>query len=273
MGGTRLDKLTPNMSAIVVNITIDTAPNCKFCNSIIQWGVENAGTVTLPNSGAGIVGNPGRAGTLGTPGICGGTNARDISLNVGSTVDKHDIEAISLRYIIYVANMSSFSKYAHNHSLEIFMFDIIMKRISEIITSIPFSAPTWFVLFILGFFVWLFSQASKNPKSPVLWEHMVIDASTDRASPYKLGYLVGLIVSTWLVLFLADKDKLGLDIFAAYLTYLLGGTGINVFKRDRPQPPGTTTETSLSTTTSTVTPKPTPPASDMDDDTLPEPSN
>jgi hypothetical protein len=164
--------------------------------------------------------------------------------------------------------MSSFSKYAHNYSLEIPMFDKIMHNISAVVALIPFSAPTWFVLFILGFFIWLFSQASKNPKSPVLWEHLVIDNSTDRASPYKLGYLVGLIVATWLVVFLADKDKLGLDIFAAYLTYLLGGTGINVFKRDRPQSPGTTTETSLSTTTSTVTPasKPTLPTPDAGDD-------
>ena len=135
-----------------------------------------------------------------------------------------------------------------------------MQHLASIYAAIPFSAPTWFVLFVLSFFVWLFAQANKDPKSPVQWEHLVIDASTDRASPYKLGYLVGLIVATWLVVYLVDKDKLGLDIFGAYLTYLLGGTGINIFKRDRPTPPSITVAPTL------VPGAPTPTKTDDDGD-------
>src|SRR3972149_11556006 len=100
------------------------------------------------------------------------------------------------------------------------MFDTILKHITSFFAVIPFTGPTWFVLFVLSFFVWLFSQANKDPKSPIQWEHLIIDASTNRASPYKLGYLIGLIVATWIVVILLDKDKLGLDMFAGYLAYL-----------------------------------------------------
>ena len=111
--------------------------------------------------------------------------------------------------------------------------DFIMNSITLFLASIPFSAATWFVLATLIFFVWLFAKASKSVHSPVMWEHLIVDSSNNRASPYKVGYLVGLIVATWIVVALMDKDKLTFDIFGTYLTYLLGGAGVNSFvKKD-----------------------------------------
>jgi MFS superfamily sulfate permease-like transporter len=111
--------------------------------------------------------------------------------------------------------------------------DIIMNSVNLFFASIPFSPATWFVLLTLMFFVWLFAKANKNINSPIRWEHLIIDSSNDRASPYKLGYLVGLIVATWIVVAMMDKDKLTFDIFGTYLTYLLGGAGVNSFvKKD-----------------------------------------
>lgn len=107
--------------------------------------------------------------------------------------------------------------------------DIIMTGLTTFFAAIPFSAATWFVLATLIFFVWLFSKADKNTTSPVRWEHLIVDSNNDRASPYKVGYLVGLIVATWIVVALMDKDKLTFDIFGTYLTYLLGGAGVNSF--------------------------------------------
>lgn len=104
----------------------------------------------------------------------------------------------------------------------------------------PFSFATWFVLLTLGFFIWLFAKASKDRSSLVNWEHLIVDSSTDRASPYKLGYIIGIIVSTWIVITFADGGKLSFDILGTYLSFLLGGAGVNILgKKSTPDKPTT----------------------------------
>lgn len=105
------------------------------------------------------------------------------------------------------------------------------------------------MLATLVFFVWLFVKADHDTNSPVRWEHLIVDSNNDRASPYKVGYLVGLIVGTWIILTLTDRDKLTMDMFGVYLTYLLGGAGVNSWAKrgdsgsayqqpfDQPTPP------------------------------------
>ncbi len=100
----------------------------------------------------------------------------------------------------------------------------------KITNAIPFSAATWVVIFTLGFFVLLFAKASHNRANSVKWEHLILETATNRASPYKLGYLVGIIVSTWLIIRIADAGDLTLDLFGAYLAYLLGGASVNIFR-------------------------------------------
>jgi len=90
---------------------------------------------------------------------------------------------------------------------------------------IPFSSSTWIVLFILMFFVWLFSVAQRNRDSNFNWEDFFVDDVSNRASPYKLGYMVGLVVGTWVIITFADAGTLTWDIFGGYLVYLLGGAG------------------------------------------------
>ena len=108
-----------------------------------------------------------------------------------------------------------------------------MQQMFENITlfwhAMPFTGATWFVIAILGFVVWMFYKANMNPKSKIEWEDLVIDATTDRASPYKLGYMVGMVVATWIVLTFTDKGTLSFDILGTYLTFLLGGAGVNSF--------------------------------------------
>lgn len=108
-----------------------------------------------------------------------------------------------------------------------------MDVITQFFTSLPFSKATWFTLSTLAFFVWLLARSSKNPNSPVKWEHLIIDSDNNRTSPYKLGYLIGLVVGTWIVIRLADLNQITFDIFGLYLTYLLGGAGFNSFIRSR----------------------------------------
>lgn len=105
------------------------------------------------------------------------------------------------------------------------IFTTAVSAVAALFAAIPFSTATWFLLFVLLFFVWLFSKAHRNPASKVDWEDLILDHATDRVSPYKVGYLVGVIVSTWVVVKFADGDKLSWDILGGYLMYLLGGAG------------------------------------------------
>lgn len=114
------------------------------------------------------------------------------------------------------------------------MFDSFSASLATFFQSLPFSPATWFVVFILGFVVWLFARANKNEHSAVRWEHLVVDTSTHRTSPYKLGYLIGMIVATWIVVKMTDTDKITYDMFGLYLAYLLGGAGWNSFIKNRP---------------------------------------
>lgn len=113
------------------------------------------------------------------------------------------------------------------------MFEQFLTRVSALFDAIPFTAATWAVIGTLALFIWLFSKASRDPKNPIKWEHLLIDSSNDRASPYKVGFVLGALVGTWIVVKLADADKLTYDIFGMYLTYLLGGSSINTFVKAR----------------------------------------
>lgn len=109
------------------------------------------------------------------------------------------------------------------------MIESLVSKVISILGTIPFSFATWFVLAVLGFIVWLFHRANNNPASTINWEHLIVDSSNNRASPYKLGYLIGVIVSTWIVITFANGDKLSFDILGTYLTFLLGGAGVNSY--------------------------------------------
>lgn len=122
------------------------------------------------------------------------------------------------------------------------MFDIITTKIGAFFTMLPFTGATWFVLATLGFFIWLFARASKNPRSMVNWEDLIVDSNNNRASPYKVGYLIGVIVATWLIVTINDTQTLTFDMLGMYLTFLATGAGINTFSKAKSS--GDTTITS-----------------------------
>lgn len=105
------------------------------------------------------------------------------------------------------------------------MLEIIITKIAAVFAAIPFSTATWMVLGILMLFVWLFSKAHNNPESRVDWEDLIIDVESDRVSPYRVGYLIGMIVGTWIIIQMSDAGTLTWDILGGYFMYLLGGAG------------------------------------------------
>jgi hypothetical protein len=108
--------------------------------------------------------------------------------------------------------------------------------IRTMVSLLPFSTATWFVVGILAFSVMIFFKASKNPNSPIHWEDMLIDHTNGKTSPYKLGFLIGVVVSTWVVITLLDQKNLGLDILGAYLAYLVGGAGFTEWLKHGKEP-------------------------------------
>lgn len=102
-------------------------------------------------------------------------------------------------------------------------------------TILPFSGSTWFILLMLGFFTWIFAKGHRDPNSCVRWEHLIVDSHNDRASPYKVGYLSGVMVATWIVITLADAGTLSVDMFGAYLVTVLGGAGVNSYTKLKEQ--------------------------------------
>ncbi|MDO9353367.1 MAG: hypothetical protein Q7T55_06715 [Solirubrobacteraceae bacterium] len=133
------------------------------------------------------------------------------------------------------------------------MLTSITSFASQFFTALPFTGATWFTLSTLIFFVWLFGKASKNPLTPLKWEHLIIDSNDNRASPYKLCYLIGVIVSTWIVIRFADKQTLNFDILGMYLTYLVTGAGVNSFVSSR-QPSQNKIETTVVQTSTDALP-------------------
>ncbi|TFH08281.1 MAG: hypothetical protein E4H14_06745 [Candidatus Thorarchaeota archaeon] len=132
------------------------------------------------------------------------------------------------------------------------MLELIITKISAVFAAIPFSTATWMVLGILMLLVWLFSKAHRNPDSRVDWEDLILDHDTDRVSPYKVGYLIGVIIGTWIIIRLSDADKLTWDILSGYFLYLLGGAGTSMMTADKKPKPA-------------ITPIPAAPAPKVDD--------
>lgn len=111
---------------------------------------------------------------------------------------------------------------------------------------VPITSATWFVLSIMLFLFILFSYSHRRKergKVGINWEDLIIDPEINRVSPYKVGYLIGVVVSTWIVISLADEKMISFDIMGLYLSYLLGGAGWNEFVQRRlgsantPNPP------------------------------------
>ena len=86
--------------------------------------------------------------------------------------------------------------------------------------------PAIIVLMLFVGIFYVLNKASKNPTSPIHWHHLIIDSKTNRSSAYKLGYIIGVVVSTWIVLTLATKGTLSYDVLGIYLSYLIGGVFI-----------------------------------------------
>lgn len=97
------------------------------------------------------------------------------------------------------------------------------------IQNLTLNTSIIFVLLTFAFFVYIFYRAHKNPDSELDYTDLFLDTTTRKVNPYKLGFLVGIFIGAWVVVVQSDNSTLTAEIFAVYLTYLLGGAGIKSF--------------------------------------------
>lgn len=73
-------------------------------------------------------------------------------------------------------------------------------------------------------FFWAFVRATKNPhkKHSLDWTELITRDGVLSLS--KLGQAVGIIVSSWVIVIMAQHDKISSDIFGLWLAFLLGGS-------------------------------------------------
>lgn len=83
------------------------------------------------------------------------------------------------------------------------------------------SLVTYSLLFLLLVLTcWFAYHLKRDPRANPL--DLITSPVTGRLSAAKIGQLVGLVVSTWVVISFTASEKLGVDLFLAYLAYVAG---------------------------------------------------
>lgn len=80
----------------------------------------------------------------------------------------------------------------------------------------------WIFLIILVVLV-AFWRAQK--RGELKWTDMITAPGSSKLSLSKVGQSIGIVISSWAIIIMVDKDKLSSEIFGVWLAFLLGGAG------------------------------------------------
>lgn len=89
------------------------------------------------------------------------------------------------------------------------------------------STYTFWIIVTVVVAVVAFQRAQEQ--NHVTWTDMIVTPGTGKLSLAKAGQLVGIIVSSWIVIVMADRNQLGGEIFGMWLAFLLGGAGWSTY--------------------------------------------
>ncbi len=109
-----------------------------------------------------------------------------------------------------------------------------MESVITLLQNIPLLNNVLLLFFIFTFAI-VFWRASKNPSSPVDWADIIVDAKTGKASNTKLGHFWGVVLSSWVIMYFAQKVEASQIaamfpwVFGTWLTFLVTSTGIKQF--------------------------------------------
>ena len=101
--------------------------------------------------------------------------------------------------------------------------------IKEILSDITLLNNVLLLSFFIVFLI-LFYREHRADDSPVLWTDMLVDAKTQKLSIAKVGNFIGVIVSTWIMIYLVQvKEAYAMypALFTVWLAFLAGVYTLN----------------------------------------------
>lgn len=99
------------------------------------------------------------------------------------------------------------------------------------------STRTFWLFLAVVIILWAFWRAQS--RGELKWTDMITAPGTDKLSLSKVGQAIGIVISSWAIIIMVDKDKLSSEIFGVWLAFLLGGAGWSSYlkaKGSRPHP-------------------------------------
>lgn len=85
------------------------------------------------------------------------------------------------------------------------------------------------LLFLLAFAIiiaFLLFKATHREDNAIDWTDIITDTSgSGKLSSIKVGQMIGLLISSWVVVSLTERNSLSFDIFGLYLAFVGGGAG------------------------------------------------
>jgi hypothetical protein len=82
-----------------------------------------------------------------------------------------------------------------------------------------------FLTFVLCAFVYMFYKATRRAEKSLDWTDLITDKGNNSVSITRLTQLIGLIISTWVIIVLTTSGKVTYDMYGMYLSFVVGGTG------------------------------------------------
>jgi hypothetical protein len=107
------------------------------------------------------------------------------------------------------------------------MRDFIVSLLQESILINNFILITFFVLFGI-----IFGLSSMNPHSPVKWTDLLVDKKTNKLSLDRLGQFWGIVISSWVIIYLTqskESSSILPMLFPMYLAFLGGVYSFNKY--------------------------------------------
>jgi len=110
-----------------------------------------------------------------------------------------------------------------------------MELIRDLLTDSRLMNNMLLITFFVVFGV-LFFKEHRSEKSPLQWTDMLIDSDSGKLSISKLGNFIGIVVSTWIMIYLVQEKESYpylASLFMSWLAFMGGVYTLNNFIKSK----------------------------------------